>query len=632
MKVCTCFLVSSIFALTNSISQIQAKEKHKSNNAALEAETENINDKIGYKNYLAKVKYEKKNSRKNIPEPEVLTFTDFILETVDILNTYEIPAFEAFFRILDIEIRKYHYDGCKFSELIQNRNTRTLLAAALKSVEENTATYTKANINKIADMIRIEMYDNNVEELLNYINSLYINSAREFDIILNNLKLHTKMKSRRSHNDLEHVIRDGVRTIFFNHYTKLDTKTRRELKEKIEIFWEKIKKGSPSNDDRPDSKPAEKTEKDDKVRDYKLSNSARKHSLDQRKSIVDDDTTDESSEDNEKEKEITFERDTNFPEEPVSGEWYNSKEVTPADKMTTSRIPRILIAQEMKKIKDEKENANTPSRFTETTASSDRNQPKALREGVERVDSSKDKEQENESPKRHDNAHEIRHFNKYVHKKIGTIENELMRLKHINDLRARLIELNADDETTRNVTDAITILDSKNKRKFLKTNIVDLLKNYYDLNKHDSSDESAEEHNTIPTREITTDMPSTIRPQIETIDFSDFTFLRAKPIYDRKNFDNKPVSEVLRNNNTTTINTEEQNKKAAVESKDAISESPLDYAPTAGNTSTYNMTISNQNQIIRHKNPFDFIALRNPLWDPRVHALRKSGQPIAVFL
>ncbi|KAJ8706743.1 hypothetical protein PYW07_012821 [Mythimna separata] len=346
MNKCSCFLFFSILALTTPISLIKLKDQHRNYYPAAAA-TDHINEETkddddddyddteylyDRNNFVAKVKDGKKTTELVIT-PEVETFTDFIQETVDILNTYDNTAFKDFFHILDTEIRKYHYEGCRFSELMQNRNTRTLLAGALKSVRENTVTFTKANINEIADLIRYEMYDEDVKELLNYINSLYITTERDFNRILNNLKLHTKMKSRETHNDLEQVIRDGVRTVLFNHYTDLNTQTRRELKEKIEKFWEKYKKRSASKDEMnsivktdPVSNPAIdniiKT-KGNNPKELEPTQRDPKTFLGEKKRIADKDTYDEQFEDNKMKKERIFESDklaTNVNEEDTSSE------------------------------------------------------------------------------------------------------------------------------------------------------------------------------------------------------------------------------------------------------------------------------------------------------------------------
>ncbi|KAJ8704757.1 hypothetical protein PYW08_012077 [Mythimna loreyi] len=256
MNLCTCLVFFNIFAITNSITKFKPRPHHSllrtyvgkeraHNSEEFTVNTKNINKAHSF---LATVVDGKDNSPLLFAPRKVETLTEFIQETVNVLNTYQDAAFKDFFHILDTEIRKYHYDGCRFSELMQNHNSRSLLSGALTIVKQNSATVTKANINEISDMLRDEIYDDNVRRLLNYIDSLYKKFEPEFRRILNNLKYYNKKKSKTTHNDLVQIVRDGVRTILFNRYTDLNTHKRRELKEKIENFWEKYKKNSGSHD------------------------------------------------------------------------------------------------------------------------------------------------------------------------------------------------------------------------------------------------------------------------------------------------------------------------------------------------------------------------------------------------
>ncbi|KAJ8706775.1 hypothetical protein PYW07_012853 [Mythimna separata] len=145
--------------LTNGITRIKTTPK------AVEPFGENIGEDFGVihknlhnaHNFIARVDDGQENLQPAFRTTQVETFTDFIQETVNILNTLNATVFKDFFEILDTEIRKYHYEDCRFSELMQNHNTRTLLADALKTVRENSVTFTKVNINEIADMLREEI-------------------------------------------------------------------------------------------------------------------------------------------------------------------------------------------------------------------------------------------------------------------------------------------------------------------------------------------------------------------------------------------------------------------------------------------------------------------------------------------
>ncbi|KAJ8706754.1 hypothetical protein PYW07_012832 [Mythimna separata] len=608
MNKCSCFLLFSIFALTTSISLIKLKDQHRSYYQAVAA-TDHINEETkdddnddtenlySRNNFVAKVKDGKKTT-KLVITPEVETFTDFIQETVDILNTYDNTAFKDFFHILDTEIRKYHYEGCRFAELMQNRNTRTLLAGALKSVRENTVTFTKANINEIADLIRYEMNDEHVKELLNYINSLYITTERDFIRILNNLKLHTNMKSRETHNYLEQVIRDGVRTVLFNHYTDLNTQTRRELKEKIEKFWEKYKKRSASKDEMnsivktdPVSNPAIDNVKtiDNNPKELEPTQRDPKTFLGERKRIVDKDTYDEQFKDNKMKKERIFESDkltTNDNEEDTSSEESDDNADNTKSAIQTKPVLRAQVESE-----PETRNTNEkPSTYTTTTESS--------HSKLENTKVLKDIKPKRKSADRFNKTGEINFLNKFVNSKLPTLEKKLNELKQLNILAKRLIHIDSDEDV-QNFTDSIEIIGEDNTRRHMNTDIMKLLQDYYDVNKDEIDD--AVKHSTTRRDKIKT------KTSTKTNKRSDGNVAKMRAD-DTGNINENTTGQVLRKNVNDIVTKE---LKPTASSNDTTSTNTQTVVaavtvPTAGNNAR-RQTVSDPNRIIRHKNPLEFV-------------------------
>lgn len=147
--------------------------------------------------------------------------------------------------------------------MTQNPDTRRILARSLKLIRGKPVSFTKANINELAATMRDQNYDRNVKDLLDYINSLYTNTQVNLQSVLNELKYYRNTKTVRTHNNLVQVIRSAVRTVLFNPYTELDTRTRNELKGRIETFWTKFKNDPTSSVEvndipytDPDIKPA----------------------------------------------------------------------------------------------------------------------------------------------------------------------------------------------------------------------------------------------------------------------------------------------------------------------------------------------------------------------------------------
>lgn len=173
-------------------------------------------------------------------EPRVETFTEFVQRVANIINNYDDTTFKDFFDILDEEIRKYHYRGCKFYELMDNYEFRSLMAKKLDLMKRKPTAVLKADINEVVNVLG-NVKDKNIKEMLDYINSLYGEDDREkFNKVISDLNDYGKSRSKRLKNYLVKVIRNGVRTIVFDHYTDLNINVRREFKKELAIFLKKV--------------------------------------------------------------------------------------------------------------------------------------------------------------------------------------------------------------------------------------------------------------------------------------------------------------------------------------------------------------------------------------------------------
>lgn len=164
-------------------------------------------------------------------------FTDFILAVIEILIRYPDADLENFFEALHDEIGEYHYSGCKFYELTDNVGFRKFITEKMNAIKNITAIDIRKKMVYIADQIEELKYGSHEKELIDYINSLYrqdsVEKLNKFLTKINDYRLKTEEDL-----DLIKVVRDGIRSLVFNHYTKLNYNTRAALKHKLDEYWE----------------------------------------------------------------------------------------------------------------------------------------------------------------------------------------------------------------------------------------------------------------------------------------------------------------------------------------------------------------------------------------------------------
>ncbi|KAJ8706784.1 hypothetical protein PYW07_012862 [Mythimna separata] len=255
MRVCTGVLLLGIFAYTHSLAPNVPIDNKRSVNLALETVLEfSDRDKAGdikfldnVQNFISKVKTVINNNsnvptdfRRDFKTPTVDTITDFIQEAIKTLNTYDNTTFKDFFDILDEEIRKYHYRGCKFYELMENHEIRKMIAAKLDALKTQSAEAIKADIKALSEKLTNGNYDKNVTEIVNYIDSLYRQDARkQLQKVISELEAHGNVKPK-SNTKLREIIKNAVRSVVFDHYTNLNANVRRDVKQKIDSFWKRF--------------------------------------------------------------------------------------------------------------------------------------------------------------------------------------------------------------------------------------------------------------------------------------------------------------------------------------------------------------------------------------------------------
>lgn len=163
-------------------------------------------------------------------------FTKFIKEFIKVLRNYNDDDLEDVIAVVDKEIRKYHYKGCKFYELLSD-NLRLMIANKLGLVKDTPVEEIRDNLDETLRMIEDAKFDPKMSELLDYIDSLYTrNDVRKFQKALGHFNVYQN-KYKRSNMDLTSLVRDSIRSVIFDHYSNLNANTRRDFKARLETFF-----------------------------------------------------------------------------------------------------------------------------------------------------------------------------------------------------------------------------------------------------------------------------------------------------------------------------------------------------------------------------------------------------------
>ncbi|XP_037299928.1 uncharacterized protein LOC115454083 [Manduca sexta] len=185
--------------------------------------------------FLGKIKnvLKEKSGRRSMDKD--FKFTDYLINFFEMINRYDDDDLEDVVTVIDDEIRKYHYAGCKFFELLQNNDMRKFVGRKLNQIKDKTPDDLRYDIETVIDTLKTG--EEGIKEFLDYINSLYPKESRDkLKNFLNNIELY-KSKSKRANLDLIKIIREGLRNAIFDHYTNLNVNARKDFKIRLETFW-----------------------------------------------------------------------------------------------------------------------------------------------------------------------------------------------------------------------------------------------------------------------------------------------------------------------------------------------------------------------------------------------------------
>ncbi|KAJ0169547.1 hypothetical protein K1T71_014732 [Dendrolimus kikuchii] len=106
----------------------------------------------------------------------------------------------------------------------------------MKNIEVNKA---KAGFKGFIDRLSKSKQTTQTADFHNYVNSLYANKDKFFKRFINSFN-QVLGRSKRTNMDLIRIIREGLRSIIFDHYSNLNVNARRELVVKIQALWKDI--------------------------------------------------------------------------------------------------------------------------------------------------------------------------------------------------------------------------------------------------------------------------------------------------------------------------------------------------------------------------------------------------------
>ncbi|XP_049884466.1 uncharacterized protein LOC126379689 [Pectinophora gossypiella] len=165
-----------------------------------------------------------------------IKFTDFVENALIILRSFSDEDLEELVVVVDDELRKYHYKGCKFYELVQNDDLRSYVTTNLELMRATPAKHLKTYIANAQKKLQNKSFNDEENAFIEYINSLYSgNTSETMYNILQNLQQYNTA-SKRSTTGLQKIVKDAIRSVVFDHYSNLNVNARRDLRIKVATY------------------------------------------------------------------------------------------------------------------------------------------------------------------------------------------------------------------------------------------------------------------------------------------------------------------------------------------------------------------------------------------------------------
>ncbi|CAB3258048.1 unnamed protein product [Arctia plantaginis] len=177
--------------------------------------------------------------QRNNSETEVsnnMTFSDFCQKVIAVIYRYDDSDLKDFVAITSDEIKNYHYRGCKFHELAENMKLRKYFDQLQEINKHKSAGDIKKILNTVDKTLKDKNLDIYKRGFIDAVNDLYkADTVVKFNKFLTNIEDYRQ--NARRNMDLVKIIRSGIRSIIFDHYTDLSDQERSQFTSKLGDFF-----------------------------------------------------------------------------------------------------------------------------------------------------------------------------------------------------------------------------------------------------------------------------------------------------------------------------------------------------------------------------------------------------------
>lgn len=165
-----------------------------------------------------------------------LKFTDFLRNIIDVLITFEDRELGNFANTFNEEIKKCNHDNCAFDELFRNFESRNYITHKMRTFENIPTTELRDKLTEFQKQIKSENLESSTKYIIDYINNItYRNSQDKFMTVLHNFKA-LSSEAHRNESDFENLIKEEMKTIFFDHYSSLDRNIQLGLGKLLSLY------------------------------------------------------------------------------------------------------------------------------------------------------------------------------------------------------------------------------------------------------------------------------------------------------------------------------------------------------------------------------------------------------------
>ncbi|CAK1554322.1 unnamed protein product [Leptosia nina] len=193
--------------------------------------------------YLQKTTYEtniqsKTSHHKSALQEEtrrfgMLSFTDFIEDSVNVLKTYNDLDLTYFMELLDTEINNDDYKNCEIH--VEDFGLRRYISNKISNARDTPIKHIRQGLSNIVNDLR---NNDKMGILYSFLNSLVKRHTQQrFKSILNHLQLYRR-RQMNPINNLRSIVRDSIRSIITDYICNLNDANRRKIRSILKMILE----------------------------------------------------------------------------------------------------------------------------------------------------------------------------------------------------------------------------------------------------------------------------------------------------------------------------------------------------------------------------------------------------------